>query len=92
MPISRYFSVVGSILLALLFVSDAYFGESEPRFDGSFYQSATYAPLLETPIATERQFTHDVTPAARIREVFSQFGANEGKRGRRYSSLDTVIR
>ncbi len=46
MPITKYFAVVGSALLALLFVSDAYFGdaESRSRFDGSLFESATYAP------------------------------------------------
>jgi hypothetical protein len=94
MPISKYFAVVGSALLVLLFVSDAYFGDSagESRFNGSFYESATYAPRLADPVAAkERLFTRDVTPAARVKEVFAQFVPNEGKRGRR-SSTETVIR
>jgi hypothetical protein len=42
----RYFVFVGSALLVLLFVSDAYFGdnESDSRFNGSFYERALYAP------------------------------------------------
>jgi hypothetical protein len=90
MPIFKYFAVVGSALLILLFVSDAYLrdGESESRFDGSLYQSAIYAPrLVETLM--EPRFTRDATPADRVKEVFAQFMPNEGKRGKRFSSIAT---
>ena len=90
MPIFKYFAVVGSALFVLLFVSDAYLrdSESDSRFDGSLYQSAIYAPrLVET--LTEPRFTRDATPADRVREVFAQFVPNEGKRGKRYSSIAT---
>jgi hypothetical protein len=90
MPIFKYFAVVGAALFVLLFISDAYLrdGESESRFDGSLYQSAIYAPrLVET--LTEPRFTRDATPADRVREVFAQFVPNEGKRGKRYSSIAT---
>ena len=42
MPISRYLSYVGSALLVLLFVSNAYLADDESnlRFDGSLYESA----------------------------------------------------
>ena len=86
MPIFRYFAVVGSALLALLCVSDAYFGDSEinSRFNGSLYESAIYAPRLEETVATEElRFTRDVTPANRVREAFAQFVPSEGKRGKR---------
>lgn len=88
MPIFRYFAVVGSALLILLFVSDAYLrdSESDSRFDGSLYQSAIYAPLIEETM-TEPRFTRDATPADRVREVFAQFVPNEGRRTRRYSSI-----
>jgi hypothetical protein len=92
MPIFRYFAVVGSALLGLLFVSDALFGDSErnSRFEGSFYESAIYAPrLVETPATQERYFTRDATPADRVKEVFAQFVPNEGKRGKHYSSIAT---
>ena len=95
MPIFRYFAVAGSALLALLFVFDACFGDNETssRFDGSLYESAIYAPRLEEIVATkELRFTRDVTPAGRIKEVFGQFIPNDNKRGKRYSSLATVIR
>ena len=95
MPVFRYFVVVGSALLALLFVSDALFGqsESERRFDPSFYNSATYAPRVAAiAAADERYFTDDVTPAERVAEVFGQFTVNDSKRTKRYSSLSTVIR
>ena len=41
MPVSKYFVFVGSALLVLLFVFDAYFGddESNSRFNGSLYES-----------------------------------------------------
>ncbi|MDB5607538.1 MAG: hypothetical protein JWP25_4438 [Bradyrhizobium sp.] len=95
MPIFKYFAIVGSALLALLFISDAYFGdnESNSRFNGSLYESAIYAPRLEeTAVKAEIRLTRDVTPADRVKEVFAQFVPNEGKRGRRYSSTATVIR
>lgn len=95
MPVFKYFAVVGSALLVLLFVSDAYFGDSEShaRFNGSLYESALYAPRLEeTPVAAEPRFTRDATPANRIKEVFAQFVPNDNRRGKRYSSLATVIR
>jgi hypothetical protein len=87
MPIFRYFAVVGSALLVFLFVSDAYFGdnESNSRFNGSLYESATYAPRLEeTVVAAELQLTRDVTPVDRVKEVFALFVPNESKRVKRY--------
>jgi hypothetical protein len=95
MPVFQYFGVVGSTLLALLFVSDAFLrdDESNARFDGSFYQSALYAPKIDDQLSLpEPRFTRDVTPAERIKEVFAQFVPNEGKRGKRYASTATVIR
>ena len=95
MPIFKYFAVVGSALLVLLFVSDAYFGDSEinPHFNGSLYESAIYAPRLNETAATEEvRFTRDVTPADRVKEVFAQFVPNEGKRGKHYSDAATITR
>ncbi|MDO9058290.1 MAG: hypothetical protein Q7U92_04605, partial [Bradyrhizobium sp.] len=95
MPVFKYFGTVGSALLALLFVSNALFGEdgSNSRFDGTFYQSTTFAPRPEQTAATpERHFTRDATPASRVKEVFAQFVPNENKRARRSSSAATVLR
>jgi hypothetical protein len=93
MPVFKYFSVVGSATLVLLFVSEVLFGESNSRFDGSLYESAFYAPCSdEIAVTVARRFPHDVTPAARVREVFAQFVPNENKRGKRYASTATVIR
>ena len=87
MPIFRYFAVLGSALLALLFVSDALFGDNS-RFEASLYESAIYAPrLVETPATQERQFPCNATPADRVKEVFAQFVPNEGRRGKRYSAI-----
>jgi hypothetical protein len=86
MPLFKYFGAVGSALLAVMFVSDAYFGddEGESRFNGSFYESALYAPRLEDVVAArEIHFTRDVSPAARVKEIFAQFIPNEGRRVRR---------
>ena len=49
MPVVKYFAVIGSPLLFLLLVSDTSLidDESHPRFDGSLYVSALYAPRLE---------------------------------------------
>jgi len=95
MPISKYFGVAGSALLVLLFVSGAYFGDSESnsRFNGSLYESALYAPrLAEIVVAAEHRLVRDATPANRVKEVFAQFVPNEGKRGKRYSSAETFVR
>jgi hypothetical protein len=54
-------------------------GESAPR-------------LEETAVTSELRFTHDVTPADRVKEEFAQFDPNESKRGKRHSSTATVIR
>jgi len=87
MPIFRYFAVVGSALLALLFVSDALFGDNS-RFEASLYESAIYAPqVVETLTTQERQFPRNATPANRVKEVFAQFVPNEGRRGKRYSAI-----
>jgi hypothetical protein len=86
MPIFKYFGTVGSALLAIMFVSDAYFSDDlrDSRFNGSLYESAIYAPRSEEAVAgREIQFTRDVTAAARVKEVFSQFIPNEGRRARR---------
>ena len=94
MPIFRYFSVAGSALLGFLFVCDAYYNDaSGSRFDGSMFESATYAPGAEELVAKpEIRFTRDASAADRIKEVFAQFVPNEGRRGKRYSSIGTVIR
>jgi hypothetical protein len=94
MPIFRYFSVVGSSLLVLLFVCDAYFGDaSGSRFNESMFESATYAPRAEDVVAkTESRFTRDASAADRVKEVFAQFVPNDARRGKRYSSIGTVIR
>ncbi len=86
MPLFKYFGTVGSALLAILFVSDAYFSDDlrDSRFNGSLYESALYAPRSEEAVAArEIRFTRDVTAAARVKEVFAQFIPNEGRRARR---------
>ena len=96
MPIIRYFTIVGSVLLAFIFASDAWFGDhqSTPGFNGSLRESAVYAPRQEEVVATrELRFTRDVTPAARVREAFAQYVPNDGRRWKRDAatvSLDDV--
>ena len=88
MPISKYFTYVGSALLVLLFVSNACLNDDETnlRFDGSLYESALYAPRQEkTRTTAELRFTRDVTPAVRVREVFAVFVPNERRRSKRDS-------
>jgi hypothetical protein len=83
MPIFRYFIIVGSTLLAFIFVSDAYFGDHDghPRFNGSLNESAVYAPRPEEVVATkELRFTRDVTAAARVRDAFARYVPNDGRR------------
>jgi len=90
MPVGKYFGYVGSALLALLFVFDACFGESKTnsRFDASLFESATYAPRLVEAAAPpyEFRYSHEITPAGRVRDVFAQFVPSEARRGKRYSS------
>jgi hypothetical protein len=85
MPIFKYFTVVGSVLLVFLFVTDAYFNEeSDSRFNGSLFESAMYLPRLqETAEAAELRYTRDASPAVRVKEVFAQFVANEARHGKR---------
>ena len=74
------------MLLASLFVLDAYFADHEAglRFDGSLYESALYAPRQEEiQTTTEPRFTRDVTPAVRVKEVFAVFVPNERRRNKR---------
>ena len=87
MPIFKYFTVVGSTLLVLLFISNAYLTDDESlRFDGSLYGSALYAPRVEeTQTTAERRFTRDATPAVRVKEVFAVFVPNERRRNKRDS-------
>src|SRR3954453_11478739 len=88
MPVFKYFTVVGSALFVLLFISNAYLtdDESNLRFDGSLYSSALYAPRVEeTRTTAELRFTRDVTPAVRVREVFAVFVPNERRRNKRDS-------
>jgi hypothetical protein len=88
MPVFKYFTVVGSTLFVFLFISNAYLtdDESNLRFDGSLYASALYAPRVEeTRTTVELRFTRDVTPAVRVREVFSVFVPNERRRNKRDS-------
>ncbi len=93
MPIARYFCVVGSALLALLFVFDACFGDGPSRIDRSLYESATYAPRPAIPVAAEhRLIMPDATPAARVKDVFGRFGPTAAAPDTRYSSIATVIR
>jgi hypothetical protein len=71
--------------LVTIFVSDAYFADDEgnSRFNGSLYESALCAPRLEEAVAIqELRFTQEVIPAARVKEVFSQFIPNEGRRAK----------
>ena len=88
MPIFKYFAVVGSALLLLIFASDAYFrdDESNSRFNGSLAESAIFAPRLEKGlVTTELQFTRDAAPVDHVKEVFAQFVPNEIRRARRRS-------
>jgi hypothetical protein len=95
MPVGKYFTYVGSALLALLFVFDACFGDNErnTRFDASLFDSATYAPRFEEIAATrELRLPRDVTPVSRVRDVFAQFVPSEARRGKRYSAAITIVR
>jgi hypothetical protein len=95
MAVFKDIAAVGAALFALLFVSDALFGEDAGNwhFESALYDGATYAPRPEHVAAMEElRLMREAPPAVRIREVFAQFVPNEGKRGKRYASLMTVIR
>ena len=88
MPVSRYFTYVGSALLVLLFVSNACLDDDESNCGSTDH--CTRAPCTrlawKKPRTTaELRFTRDVTPAVRVREVFAVFVPNERRRGKRYS-------
>jgi hypothetical protein len=86
MPVSRYSAIAGLVLLGSLFASSAYRADdaSHLRFDGSLYESALYAPRrADVEATTEPGLARDVTPAARVSEVFAVFVPNERRRGKR---------
>jgi hypothetical protein len=87
MPVFKEAAIAMAALFGLLFLSDALFGEDDPRFDSAFYDKALYAARSQ-----EFRFARDATPADRINDMFGQFFPGEGKRGKRYSSLTTIIR
>ena len=92
MPIYKHLAVTGTALLAFLFVSDTFLadGDSNSRFSRSLFGSSLYAPSsAKVAVTDERRFTRDATPAVRVRQVFALF---EGKRDKRYSSLETSVR
>ncbi|MGP9812906.1 hypothetical protein ACTZWT_15470 [Rhodopseudomonas sp. NSM] len=92
MPVFKYFVTVGPALLALLVIADAVFGDGPPRFNDAIFNSALYAPRVATVGAPrERSFADDVTPAARVKEIFGQFSASDTKRLKRYSSASRAI-
>lgn len=84
MPIVKECAMIGPAILALLILSQTYFGVDEVsfRFDDSLYASATYArPLEGTGARAERNFAQDVTPARRVNEIFGQFTSPGARRG-----------
>lgn len=92
MPVSRYSTVVATTLLISFFALDAYFGDDagNPRFNGAFYESATYAPRPDEAVVEFRS-ARDATPADRIKDVFGQFVPSDSRRGKRYSSAAATI-
>jgi len=93
MPVYKYFVVVGSALWVLIAISDGLFGEpADPhRFDVALFDNATYTPRVAAAgTAGERDFSDDIAPAERVREVFDRFSYN-AKRARRYSSRSASI-
>ena len=87
MPVFKEAAIAMAALVGLLVASDALFGDAEPRFDSALYDTAFYAPRSQ-----EFRFARDATPADRINDMFGQFFPGEAKRGKRYSSLTTIIR
>ena len=73
MPLTKYFTVVGSALLALLFACNAYFREGTDTSGGT--------SVIREGLATdELRLTEDVTPAARIKETFALFVPGDARR------------
>ena len=85
----RSFGATLVAAVAVLFVSDALFGNDNYRFDRSLYSSALYAPRQPQSTAATPGFDAAMTPAERIRETFGQFTVSTAKR---YSSRATIIR
>jgi hypothetical protein len=83
-PILKECAMIVPAILALLMLSETYFGvdEASSRFDDSLFASATYArPLEGTGARAERNFAQDVTPARRVNEIFGQFASPGTRRG-----------
>lgn len=85
----RSFGATLVAAVAVLFVSDALFGDGAYRFDRSLYDSALYAPHAAPALAAASGLDEAMTPADRVRETFSQFTVTSVKR---YSSRATIIR
>lgn len=75
MPLTKYFTFVGSALLTLLLACNAYFREDA---DPSVRPS-----VVREGLATdELRLTADVTPAARVKETFALFVPGDARRMR----------
>jgi hypothetical protein len=98
MQMLKDLAAAGAGLLVFFVVSGGVFGDDEPRFEASLYDSTLYAPkdtikdATKAEDAAELRYPRDTTPADRVREVFARFGPDDGKRGKRYASAATVIR
>jgi hypothetical protein len=75
MPISKYFTVVGSVLLIFLFACDAYFHE-----DTELDSSRSTLVARDGVGTNELRLTEDVTPADRVKETFALFVPGDAKR------------
>lgn len=68
MPLGKYFTIVGSALLALLFACSAYFN------DDADDTSSRSALVVRKGLGTEElRLTEDAAPVDRIRETFDVF-------------------
>jgi len=69
MPISKTFTIAGTMLLVLLFAGHAF-----------LYQSFFHEGV--SLVTSERRMAVDITPAARIRETFALFVPGDARRMR----------
>jgi hypothetical protein len=77
MPISKYFSVVGSVLLVILFLCNALFHE-----DTEQVSSRSTLVARDGAGTDELRLTEDVTPADRVKETFAMFVPGDAKHQR----------
>lgn len=77
MPTQKYFTIVGSVLLVLLFVLNAVFDD-----EADVANPNSSLVVRQAQGTKELRLTEDVTPSDRIKETFAMFVPGDARRMR----------